>query len=131
MTRLARVCSVSDLSPGEKVAVNIWGESILVVNYTAAFYAVSNICTHEHVELVDGFLMDDSIVCPAHLSQFRLETGEALNPPALLSLKTYGTKVDGGEVVATAALISLVVVRRAEQTDVAKGRPKGISPSGT
>jgi 3-phenylpropionate/trans-cinnamate dioxygenase ferredoxin component len=86
------------LSPGGKLAVNVSGESILVVNYGGTFYAVSNICTHEHVELVDGFLIDDSIVCPAHLSQFRLETGEVLSPPALIPLKTYRTKVDVGEV---------------------------------
>jgi nitrite reductase/ring-hydroxylating ferredoxin subunit len=98
MPRAVKVCRVTDLSPEEKIALTISGESILVVNYEGAFYAVSNICTHEHVELVSGFLIDDSIVCPAHLSRFRLKTGDVLNPPALLPLKTYRTVVEDGEV---------------------------------
>jgi 3-phenylpropionate/trans-cinnamate dioxygenase ferredoxin component len=50
------------------------------------------------VELVNGFLTEDCIVCPAHLSQFSLETGEVVNPPATIPLKTYRVAVEGGKV---------------------------------
>jgi len=98
MTRVVKVCRVSDLAPGEKMALNVSGEDILLVNYNGKFYGVSNVCTHEHVELVNGFLIDDSIVCPAHLSAFLLETGEVFNPPAILPLKTYKTSIQNDEV---------------------------------
>jgi 3-phenylpropionate/trans-cinnamate dioxygenase ferredoxin subunit len=98
LERVVTVCNVSDLREGEKIAVSVSGESILVVNHGGKFYAVSNICTHERVELVNGFLIEDSIVCPAHLSEFSLETGQVINPPATIPLKTYRVIVQNDEV---------------------------------
>jgi nitrite reductase/ring-hydroxylating ferredoxin subunit len=98
MSRLVRVCKTSDLPPGERIAVEISGKSILLVNCNGRFYSVSNLCTHEQVELVNGFLLDDEIVCSAHLSRFKLETGEVLNPPATIPLGTYKTLVQNDEV---------------------------------
>ena len=92
---LVAVCKVSDLRDGEKVAVDVSGASVLVANLGGRFYAVSNICTHERVELVNGFIIEGEIVCPAHLSRFRLETGEVANPPATIPLKTYKVAVKG------------------------------------
>ena len=98
MDKLARVCRVSELELEGKIAITVSDESILVVNHGGRFYALSNLCTHEKVELVNGFIIEDAIVCPAHLSQFSLETGEVLNPPATMPLKTYEVIVQDGEV---------------------------------
>jgi nitrite reductase/ring-hydroxylating ferredoxin subunit len=89
MADLVRVCNTSELQPGDKIAIQVKDESILVVNAEGKIYAVSNICTHEYAELVNGFLVGDEITCPLHLSRFRLETGQVLNPPATKPLKTY------------------------------------------
>jgi len=69
-----------------------------VVNLSGKIYAMSNICTHEYAELVNGFLLEDTITCPLHLSRFKVETGEVLSPPAAKSLKTFTTVVQGNEV---------------------------------
>jgi nitrite reductase/ring-hydroxylating ferredoxin subunit len=92
---LVAVCKVSDLRDGEKVALDISGASILVANLNGRFYAVSNLCTHERVELVHGFLIQGEIVCPAHFSRFSLETGRVVSPPATIPLKTYRVVVQG------------------------------------
>lgn len=89
MADLVRVCNISELQPGDKIAIQAKDESILVVNAEGKIYAVSNICTHQYAELVNGFLMGDMITCPLHLSRFRLESGQVLNPPATKPLKTY------------------------------------------
>jgi nitrite reductase/ring-hydroxylating ferredoxin subunit len=98
MANLVRVCSISELQPGDKTAIQEEGRSILVANVDGKFYAVSNICTHEYAELVNGFLMEDVITCPLHLSRFRLETGEVLNPPATKPLRTYRVVLQGDDV---------------------------------
>jgi nitrite reductase/ring-hydroxylating ferredoxin subunit len=98
MVRLVRLCNLLELGPGDKHAVTVDGESILVANVDGRIYAVSNICTHEYAELVNGFLTEDAITCPLHLSRFKLETGETLNPPATKSLKTYKVVVERNEV---------------------------------
>jgi 3-phenylpropionate/trans-cinnamate dioxygenase ferredoxin component len=98
MEKLVKVCRVTDLKLEEKIAITTSDESILVVNHEGRFYALSNLCTHEKVELVNGFLIEDSIVCPAHLSKFNLGSGEVLNPPAVMQLKTYEIVLQNDEV---------------------------------
>jgi nitrite reductase/ring-hydroxylating ferredoxin subunit len=89
MANLVHVCDLGELQPGDKQTITTDNESILVANVGGKFYAVSNICTHEYAELVNGFLTEDTITCPLHLSRFKLETGAVLNPPATQPLKTY------------------------------------------
>jgi len=98
MVRLVRLCNLSELEPGDKHAVTVDGENILVANVDGRIYAVSNICTHEYAKLINGFLTEDTITCPLHLSRFKLETGETLSPPATKSLKTYKVVVERNEV---------------------------------
>jgi nitrite reductase/ring-hydroxylating ferredoxin subunit len=86
MTHVVRVCSVNELQQWDKVAIQTNGESVLVANVNGNIYAVSNICTREYAELVNGLVREDTISCPVHLSRFRLETGEVVNAPATPSL---------------------------------------------
>ncbi|GBC74890.1 Naphthalene 1,2-dioxygenase system ferredoxin subunit [archaeon HR06] len=94
--RWVKVCKVQDLKEGEKMNIELEGRKILLVNSEGNYYAVDAICTHEYAEL--GIVLGKRIVCPLHLSQFDLETGEVLNPPATEPLKTYKVKIDGGEI---------------------------------
>ncbi|MDJ0270921.1 MAG: non-heme iron oxygenase ferredoxin subunit [Aigarchaeota archaeon] len=98
MARLVRACSLSELPEGERIVVDVEGESILVLNHEGRIYAISNICTHEDAEMVSGIVIDDTITCPVHLSRFRLDSGEVLNPPATKPLKTYKVVIREEEV---------------------------------
>lgn len=98
MSKLVDVCDVTELQEGEKRAVMVDDESILVANVDGRIYAVSNICTHEYAELMNGFLIGDAITCPLHLSRFRLQTGEVLNAPASKPLRTYKVVVEENKV---------------------------------
>ena len=69
-----------------------------MVRHGGVVYAVSNICTHEHAKLSDGIVWEGTITCPVHLSRFRLDTGEVLNPPATKPLPTYLVVVRCGEI---------------------------------
>jgi 3-phenylpropionate/trans-cinnamate dioxygenase ferredoxin subunit len=98
MTGLIRVCRLEELGEGDYRVVEAEGVQILVVKHGGRVYAVSNICTHQYAELSNGFLLEGTITCPIHLSRFRLDTGEVLNPPATKPLPTYKVVVKDGEV---------------------------------
>ena len=89
MSRLVKVGHISEIGEGDRIVIEEEGESILVLRYGDKIYAVSNICTHEYAEMKHGLVVDDTITCPVHLSRFKLDTGEVLNPPAEKPLKTY------------------------------------------
>ncbi|MER8395311.1 MocE family 2Fe-2S type ferredoxin [Mesorhizobium sp. M1340] len=59
-------------------------------------YATADACTHENARMSDGFVMNHTIECPRHAGSFDFRTGEALNPPACINLKTYATKIEDG-----------------------------------
>lgn len=71
---------------------------ITIVNLGGQFFALSDICTHEHCLVSGGFIDAGNIVCPCHGSQFDAKTGSVKNLPATEPLKTYGVKVEKGEI---------------------------------
>lgn len=98
MVKLVHVCDLKELRPGDMQAIVANGENILIANIGGKIHAVSNICTHEYAELSNGFLIEDTITCPLHLSRFKLETGEVLNPPATKPLRRYKVVVQEKDV---------------------------------
>ncbi len=71
---------------------------LLITNLNGTIYATDRICTHAEADLSSGFLSDEGVRCPLHLSVFNLETGKPLNPPAEEALKTYNVKIDQNEI---------------------------------
>jgi len=71
---------------------------ILLANQNGKIFATNLICTHEEADLSTGFLSDEGVRCPLHLSVFNLENGEPQNPPAQTSLKTYNVKLENNEI---------------------------------
>lgn len=74
------------------------GKKILIANLGGKIYATDRICTHEEADLSSGFLSEEGIRCPLHLSVFNLENGVPQNPPAEAPLKTYNIKIDQNEI---------------------------------
>ena len=62
------------------------------------YFATDGLCTHEHINLADGLVMEDIIECPKHNGRFNYKTGEAKGAPACVNLRTYQVKVEGGAV---------------------------------
>jgi len=95
---LFRVCRLEELGEGDSRVVEVGDKQVLVLRHGGRLYAVSNICTHEYAELSNGIVLDGTVTCPVHLSRFRLDTGEVLNPPATKPLPTYRVVVKEGEI---------------------------------
>ena len=63
------------------------------------YYATDGLCTHEQVELADGFVSGTIIECPAHNGRFDFTTGEAKGAPACVNLATYPVRIEGGRIL--------------------------------
>jgi len=73
-------------------------KKLLITNFGGKIYATDRICTHEEADLSSGFLSEEGVRCPLHLSVFNLENGSPQNPPAEAPLKTYNIKIDQSEI---------------------------------
>jgi nitrite reductase/ring-hydroxylating ferredoxin subunit len=89
----------SKLPEGSMVAVDVAGKHLLFAKIGGEVYSVSGTCTHEETDLGLGFVIEDRVVCPLHLSQFDLKTGEVLNPPAVTPLNRFNVKIEGDTIL--------------------------------
>jgi nitrite reductase/ring-hydroxylating ferredoxin subunit len=86
---------VADLAEGAMSAVDLKERHILVSRIGGEVYAVSGLCTHEETDLGRGFVLEERVICPLHLSQFDLRTGQVMNPPAEVPLQRFNVKIEG------------------------------------
>ena len=86
--RWRQAIQVDDLWEGEKTAVMIDGERVLVVNIDGTFRAYSNECPHQASPLEDGTLDGERLTCARHMWEFNALTGLGINPTTA-QLKNY------------------------------------------
>jgi len=84
---------VSDLAEGSISTVDLDGNHVLLSKIGGEVSAVSGTCTHEETDLGIGFVLEDRVICPLHLSQFDLRTGQVMNPPATEPLRRFNVKI--------------------------------------
>ena len=85
---------VSDLAEGSMAAMDLGDVHVLLAKIGGEVSAVSGTCTHEETDLGLGFVLEDRVICPLHLSQFDLRTGQVLNPPATEPLRRSNVKIE-------------------------------------
>ncbi|MBV1917427.1 MAG: non-heme iron oxygenase ferredoxin subunit [Sphingomonadaceae bacterium] len=93
--RFVAVATLQEVPAGEKKCVDVDGKKILLCNSRDKIFAVENQCSHVMEPLEDGRMRGGWIACPVHGARFDLETGKALNPPALIPILTYEVRIDG------------------------------------
>ncbi len=71
---------------------------IAIFKLDDGYYAIDNICSHEEASLSEGDIEDGKIECPLHGALFDIKTGGNLSLPAVLPVKSYPVKVDGGAI---------------------------------
>jgi nitrite reductase/ring-hydroxylating ferredoxin subunit len=72
--------------------------ALAIFNVGGEFFCTTDTCTHEASSLSDGYIDADTVECPFHFARFSIRTGAVLAPPAILPLKTFPVKVEGGKV---------------------------------
>jgi 3-phenylpropionate/trans-cinnamate dioxygenase ferredoxin subunit len=93
------VAMLSDLKESSLRRVEANGIKICLARLAdGEVFAISDMCTHEEVELSDGELDEDVVECPLHGSCFNVRTGAVAGLPATEPVATYLVTVEDGEV---------------------------------
>lgn len=100
MPRNLRVCSVSELPPGQARLVADGARQIGVFNTGGAYHAIDNLCPHRQSPLHEGDLEGFLVTCLAHGWQFDVRTGLCDTVPGR-DLGTYPVRVEGDGIVVT------------------------------
>jgi 3-phenylpropionate/trans-cinnamate dioxygenase ferredoxin subunit len=93
-----RVADVDELPPGKMRRIEIGQRRILLANVDGRFYATDDVCTHEDASLSTGSLKGEWVKCPLHGSRFSVRTGEVVDQPAEVGLRTFAVRVDANAV---------------------------------
>lgn len=99
MSQWIRACATDAVEREEVTRFDHEGRTFAIFRSPAdEYFCTDGLCTHEAVHLADGLVMDYAIECPKHSGEFDYRTGAATRSPPCRNLKTYATRVEGGEV---------------------------------
>jgi len=99
MEDFVTVASVSDLSDGEIMLVEVGDERIALAKIDGSFYAIGDECPHAEGPLSEGDVEGNEVECPYHGSRFNLMTGDVTSPPAGEGVTRYAVRLDGDDVL--------------------------------
>lgn len=90
-------CSrVGEISDRQCKAVSVNGSAVALYNLNGEYFAIEDVCTHLGSDLSSGWLEGDRAVCPWHLAEFSIRTGEALKAPAYEGVHAFPVRVRDG-----------------------------------
>ena len=90
------IAPASELPNGERLFLEVEGKAIVIFNIAGQLFAIGDICTHDDGPLGDGNLEGFNIVCPRHGGEFDVQTGKAVQLPAVVDIPAYAVKVVDG-----------------------------------
>jgi naphthalene 1,2-dioxygenase system ferredoxin subunit len=93
------IAQVDDISNEEAKSCRVGSVLLALYNVGGTFYATSDVCTHAHAHLSDGYIEGDIVECPLHQGQFHIPSGKAISAPVTEDLRTYPVKVEGSKVL--------------------------------
>src|ERR1700752_2548581 len=99
MTTKIERCSVDEVAEGEAKRVETDnGLALGVFNLNGQFYVTDDLCTHGPGLLHEGYIDGDVVECNFHNGSVNIKTGEGVDPPCMIPVKTYPTTVEGDKV---------------------------------
>jgi len=93
-----KACTLEQVKEGQLFGFIYEDKKLLIANLKGKIHATDLICTHADADLSTGFLSEEGVCCPLHLSVFNLVNGEPQNLPAEVPLKIYNVKIDADEI---------------------------------
>jgi nitrite reductase/ring-hydroxylating ferredoxin subunit len=87
----------SDIPENSVKRFEVGNQVLAVYNIDGSFYVTDDECTHGAASLADGILDGEIIECSMHFGAFNAKTGEAVQAPCSIPLRTYKVIVRDGE----------------------------------
>lgn len=94
-----KATDIGELATKEVVGVDVNGREIAVYKLNGAYYATSNICTHQFAFMSEGYVENGCVECPLHQGIFDIKTGAAMDGPPDQSLETFAVKIEGDAIL--------------------------------
>lgn len=95
------VCALVDIEEEDVLRFEHQGDIYLAARDDGeSVFVVDGLCTHERVELSEGFVFGCVLECPRHQGRFDLRDGRTCGGPVTEHLKTYPCRVEDGRVKA-------------------------------
>jgi nitrite reductase (NADH) small subunit len=99
VARWVRLCGLAEAPANGQVAeASADGVGICLANLNGELAAIDNLCPHRGGPLGQGWLEDESVVCPWHSWTFHLKTGVA-EFPVKHRQTVFPLRVEGDEVL--------------------------------
>ena len=93
------LCPADEVADLEMKAFSVRPDPIAVARIGDEFYAFDDTCTHAACSLADGALEGVTVVCPCHMGQFDLKTGEVIDGPPPDPINVYPAYEDDGKLI--------------------------------
>ncbi len=93
-----QIAPASQLGNGERMFVEIDGQSIVIFNIAGEYFAIGDVCSHDDGPVGDGALDGYAITCPRHGARFDVRNGKVLALPAIVDIPAYPTRVENGNI---------------------------------
>jgi nitrite reductase/ring-hydroxylating ferredoxin subunit len=97
MAEFVKVANLSELAPGSAKAVEVKGKAIALFNVEGTIYATDNTCLHRGGPLGEGELMGEVVICPWHLWEYNVRTGEMVGNSSV-KVVTHPVQIEGGDI---------------------------------
>ncbi len=93
------LCAVDEApQPGDVREVDVSGRTLCFANVEGTLRALDNLCPHRDGPLGQGWIEEQTVVCPWHAWAFDCRTGEA-EPPERAQVKVYPVQTVNGMVL--------------------------------
>ncbi len=103
MAEFVAVAQLADLPQEGGRCVLVNGTKVAVFHVGDKVYAIDDTCSHEEASLSEGTRYTDDeepqVECPKHGAMFEISTGHVVTLPAVKSVKSYETRLEGGTVL--------------------------------
>jgi len=90
------ITPADQLPVGERLFVEVGGESLVIFNLAGKLFAIGDVCSHDNGPVGDGEIEENEIICPRHGARFDIRSGKVTSLPAIKDIPAYPVRVVDG-----------------------------------